>query len=80
MLTPALQAGLAYVARWLDYQMAQHEQPGASVSIAHEGQIVFERALGVANLTTGEAMTPAHRFRIAFHSKTFTAAGIGSAM
>ena len=31
---------------------------------------------GVANLATGEALTPSHRFRVASHSKTFTATAI----
>ena len=35
-----------------------------------------ERAFGTANLGTGEALTPRHRFRVASHSKSFTAAGI----
>jgi CubicO group peptidase (beta-lactamase class C family) len=33
-------------------------------------------AAGVANLTTGEPLTPRHRFRIASHSKSFTATGL----
>jgi len=37
---------------------------------------VAEHALGYANLETGEKLTPHHRFRIASHSKSFTAAGI----
>jgi CubicO group peptidase (beta-lactamase class C family) len=37
---------------------------------------VLERAFGTANLRTGEALTPRHRFRIASHSKSFTAAGV----
>ena len=38
--------------------------------------LVKERAFGVADLTTGEELTPRHRFRVASHSKTFTAAGV----
>src|SRR5207302_2617404 len=37
---------------------------------------VAERAFGLANLDTGEKLTPRHRFRIASHSKSFTSAGI----
>ena len=29
-----------------------------------------------ADLSTGEALTPRHRFRVASHTKSFTAAGI----
>ena len=46
------------------------------IAIAHRGKVVLERAFGSANLATGEALTPRHRFRVASHSKSFTAAGI----
>ena len=38
--------------------------------------MVLERAFGHADLATGEPLTPRHRFRVASHSKSFTAAGI----
>ena len=46
------------------------------VAFAHRGEIVAEHAFGLANLDTGEKLTPRHRFRIASHSKSFTSAGI----
>ena len=36
----------------------------------------LERAFGLADLGTGETLTPRHRFRTGSHSKSFTAAGI----
>jgi CubicO group peptidase (beta-lactamase class C family) len=71
-----LKQALAYTGEWLDYQMRQTEQPGCVIAVAHKGRIVFERAYGHADLATGERMTPRHRFRVASHSKSFTAAGI----
>jgi CubicO group peptidase (beta-lactamase class C family) len=41
-----------------------------------EGELVLEYAAGSANLATGELLTPRHRFRVASHSKSFTAAGL----
>src|SRR5262249_29587704 len=49
---------------------------GCIIAIAHRDKIVLERAFGSANLRTGEELTPRHRFRVASHSKSFTAAGI----
>lgn len=72
----ALQAALDYVPQYLDFQMRASLQPGCSVAIAHKGKVVFERAYGFANAITGAELTPRHRFRVASHSKTFTAAGI----
>ena len=71
-----LAAALDYIPRWLDFQMQVSQQPGCIIAIAHRGNVVLERAFGTANLDTGEALTPRHRFRVASHSKSFTAAGI----
>ncbi|MGE0151708.1 MAG: serine hydrolase domain-containing protein [Reyranellaceae bacterium] len=72
----ALRAALDYVPQYLDFQMRSSQQPGCSVAIAHKGKVVFERAYGFANAVTGRELTPRHRFRVASHSKSFTAAGI----
>ena len=57
-------------------QMRASQQPGCMIAITHRSKVVFEHAFGSANLDTGERLTPRHRFRIASHSKSFTAAGI----
>jgi CubicO group peptidase (beta-lactamase class C family) len=71
-----LGAALDYVPQWLDYQMRMTEQPGCSLAIAHKGKIVLEQAFGYADQKRGVELTPRHRFRVASHSKSFTAAGI----
>ncbi|WP_281268566.1 serine hydrolase [Deinococcus yavapaiensis] len=40
------------------------------------GELAASFALGVANEATGQPLTPRHLFRIASHSKTFTATAI----
>src|ERR1043165_2609063 len=71
-----LASALDYVPQWLGFQMGAPQKPRCLVAIAHRGTIVLERAFGSANLATGEALTPRHRFRVASHSKSYTAAGI----
>ena len=71
-----LQNALDYTGSWLELQMHQARQPGCVFSVAHKGRVVFEKAYGHANLQSGERLTPRHRFRVASHSKTFTAAAI----
>jgi CubicO group peptidase (beta-lactamase class C family) len=71
-----LLTALDYIPRWIEFQMRMSQQPGCIIAIAHRGAIVLETAFGSANLATGEALTPRHRFRAASHSKSFTAAGI----
>ena len=71
-----LVCALDYIPRWMEYQMRASQQPGAIVAIVYRDKVVLELAWGSANLATGEALTPRHRFRVASHSKSFTAAGI----
>ena len=71
-----LGAALDYIPQWLDFQMRAFERPGCIAAIAHRGKLAWERAWGYADLGRGEALTPRHRFRVASHSKSFTAAGV----
>ena len=71
-----LDAALDYLPKWLEFQLAELEQPGCAFAVAHRGQVVFDDAYGLADLETGERLTPKHRFRVASHSKSFTAAGV----
>lgn len=71
-----LTAALDYLPRWLEHQMRLTEQPGCAMAVAHKGRLVFEAAFGQADLSRGEALTPRHRFRVASHSKTFTATAL----
>jgi CubicO group peptidase (beta-lactamase class C family) len=75
-MEPWLKSAIGYIRNWIEFQMRVSQQPGCIVAIAHRGRIVAEYAFGHANLATGEKLTPRHRFRIASHSKSFTAAGI----
>jgi D-alanyl-D-alanine carboxypeptidase len=71
-----LGAAVDYLPRWLEHQMRITEQPGCAIAVAHKGKLVFEAAFGHADLTRGITLTPRHRFRVASHSKTFTAAAL----
>jgi CubicO group peptidase (beta-lactamase class C family) len=71
-----LQPALDYIPQWLDYQMRDTEQPGCVIAVAHRGKVVLEQAWGYADIVDRVPLTPRHRFRVASHSKSFTAAGI----
>jgi len=76
LMTRWLRPALDYIPRWLEFQMRLHRQPGCVIAIAHRGRIVLEQAFGYADLGRSLPLTPRHRFRVASHSKSFTAAGI----
>jgi CubicO group peptidase (beta-lactamase class C family) len=71
-----LRSAVGYIADWLEFQLNASQQPGVMIAIVHRGEVAAEHAFGVADIDTGEKLTPRHRFRIASHSKAFTAAGI----
>lgn len=68
-----LQKSVAFIDSWLEFRYGRLEIPGFVVAIAHKGDIVFKNAYGFADLEKREKLTTDHIFRIASHSKTFTA-------
>jgi D-alanyl-D-alanine carboxypeptidase len=56
--------------------MSSYNIPGASLAVTKNGKLVYVKSFGKANTATGEDVTPAHRFRLASVSKTFTGVAI----
>jgi D-alanyl-D-alanine carboxypeptidase len=71
-----LREALNYLPEWLAYQMRAMDRVGCAIAVSHNGRVVFEQAFGYADLGEKIKLTPRHRFRVASHSKCFTAAGI----
>jgi len=76
MNTHALNRSVDYIKSWLQFRYDRDEIPGYVVAIAHKGKILMNEAYGYANLETHTKLTPQHIFRIASHSKTFTATAL----
>ncbi|ULH17069.1 beta-lactamase family protein (plasmid) [Deinococcus sp. KNUC1210] len=75
-LADTVRALAPYLPSWMEYQRDLARIPGVQVAVRVHGELVASFALGVANETTGQRLTPQHLFRIASHSKTFTATAI----
>ncbi len=75
-MTKWLNNAIRYVDEWLDFQMRLTRQPGCVLAFANKGRLIFEKAYGHADVVHRRRMTPRHRFRVASHSKSFTAAAI----
>ena len=71
-----LKAAVKYIAGWLDVNYRDSRLPGFVVAIQHGDELVFNQAYGYADQVNKVAMQPEHVFRIASHSKTFTATAI----
>ncbi len=65
-----------YLSRWLATQVEVQQVPGAQVAVRLGGELVLSEAYGDADQATGEALTTDHLFRVASHSKTFTAVAV----
>jgi D-alanyl-D-alanine carboxypeptidase len=71
-----LKPALDYIPQWLEHQMRETEQPGCVIAIVRKGKVVLEQAFGYVDIVSRAPLTARHRFRVASHSKSFTAAGI----
>ncbi|MFK7831333.1 MAG: serine hydrolase domain-containing protein [Congregibacter sp.] len=71
-----VQAQIRLFSAWLEGQMAYRGLPGVVVGIVAGDNLVWAQAFGHADLASRQPMTTASRFRMASHSKLFTATAI----
>lgn len=67
---------LEFIDSWLQLRYVWAGMPGFSIAIAKDGKVIFDKAYGFADLKENQELTTKHLFRIASHSKTFTATAI----
>ncbi len=61
---------------WLEGQIAYRGLPGIVVGVVSDQELVWAKGFGYANVAAKTPMTPATKFRMASHSKLFTATSI----
>ena len=61
---------------WIESQMAYSGQPGLSIGIVHDQELVWARGFGFANVEKQGAASPTTRYRIASITKLFTSTAI----
>jgi len=52
------------------------QEPGLAVMVVKDGEVIFQRTRGVANVDTGEAITPQSNFRLASITKHISALAV----
>jgi D-alanyl-D-alanine carboxypeptidase len=72
----ALEHSIEFIDSWLAFRYNHEEFPGYAVTISHKGKVLLNKAYGYADLEKHTTLTPQHIFRIASHSKTFTATAL----
>lgn len=63
----------AYIDTWWAFRRRHHRLPGVQGAIGLAGDVLLSTAHGLADEASGTPMTTGHVFRVASHSKTFTA-------
>ncbi|MBF4614754.1 serine hydrolase domain-containing protein [Curtobacterium sp. VKM Ac-1376] len=72
----AYESVLPYIREWVSYKVWQLRVPGVQVAIGFAGEELFSQAWGYADVEAGRRLTTSDLFRIASHSKTFTATAL----
>src|SRR5271170_7153063 len=60
-------------ASWIRGQLAYRNLPGIAIGVVSDQQLVWAQGFGFADVGKRMPMTPATKFRMASHSKLFTA-------
>lgn len=71
-----LDRSVHFMKDWLRFLYERGDTPGFVIAVSHKGKVIFNEGYGYADLEHKTKMTPVHVFRIASHSKTFTATAI----
>lgn len=65
-----------YVGSWIGWRRQISDIPGVQVAVLHDNEIVFTSGYGMADLNSRVPVTNQTRFRVASHSKMFTALAV----
>lgn len=73
---PSLAGRLALFEIWVEQQRRHLDQPGVSIGVVHDQELVWAKGFGLADLAAGRPATPATVYRIGSITKTFTATAL----
>ncbi len=71
-----VQGAIRLFTAWMEGQMLYRHLPGVAIGVVADQQLVWSRGFGFADVERQTPMTPQTRFRMASHSKLFTATAI----
>ncbi len=73
---PLVRSNIELLDTWVESQLAYKGIPGMCVAIVHDQKVIYSRGFGYANIMGKRETTPETLYRIASHSKMFTAISI----
>lgn len=72
----SLDRALSYVDSWLGWRCPRTDIPGCAVALSWRGNVLFAGAYGHADVESGRRLQNEDVFRVASHSKSFTATAV----
>ncbi len=73
---PAVSARLEVLEAWILETMESREQPGLSIGIVYDQELIWSKGYGLADVATKRPATPSTVYRIASITKLFTATAL----
>lgn len=73
---PEVQGAIRLFSAWLEGQLLHRHLPGVAVGVVLDQSLVWSRGFGHADVEKQLPMSPSTKFRMASHSKLFTATAI----
>ncbi|MCJ7624663.1 MAG: serine hydrolase [Anaerolineaceae bacterium] len=73
---PELASSIDFLSAWIESQMAYKGQPGISVGIVYDQELIWAKGFGVADLESKKQATSKTIYRIASITKLFTSTAI----
>lgn len=73
---PEVAPNIRLLENWIQSQIYYGKMPGASVGVIYNGEVIYQKGFGNADVEKQIPATPDSRYRIASQSKLFTAIGI----
>lgn len=73
---PDLGTAIDILDKWIEHKMHKNHQPGIAIGIVYDGELLWGKGYGYADVASKTPVTLDTRFRIASITKTFTATGI----
>ncbi len=71
-----VQGAMRLFTAWMEGQMLYRHLPGVAIGVVADQQLVWSKGFGFADVERQTPMTPQTKFRMASHSKLFTATAI----
>lgn len=71
-----VQAAQRLFTAWLEGQMLSRHLPGVAIGVVADQELIWSKGFGFADTANKIAMTPQTKFRMASHSKLFTATAV----